>query len=151
VFVSAISGSDWIASGGRSEHETAVDGFLRAYRALPSSVRNVIVLRDTPKARRETAGCVERAIDARRRAAAACALPRSRAVVRDPLAAAAARYRTDRVRLADLTRFICDARRCYPVVGGALVHKDEHHMTTVFARTLWPYLARRVDRLIEGA
>ena len=151
VFVSAISGSDWIASSGRGEYETAVQGFLRAFRALPSSVRTVIVLRDTPKARRETAGCVERAISARRRAAAACALSRSRAVVRDPVATAAVRYRTDRVRLADLTRFMCDARRCYPVVGGALVHKDEHHMTTVFARTLWPYLARRVDRLVEGA
>ena len=46
---------------------------------------------------------------------------------------------------------MCDARRCFPVVGGALVHKDEHHMTTVFARTLWPYLARRVDRLVKGA
>ena len=55
------------------------------------------------------------------------------------------------VRLADLTRFMCDARRCFPVVGGALVHKDEHHMTTVCARTLWPYLARRVDRLVKGA
>jgi peptidoglycan/LPS O-acetylase OafA/YrhL len=150
VFVSAISGSDWIA-GRRGEWETAVDGNLRAFRALPSSVRTVVVLRDTPKARLETAGCVQRAIEARRPASAMCALPRSRAVVADPVAAAAGRYRADRVRLADLTRFMCDARRCHPVVGGALVYKDEHHMTTVFARTLWPYLARRVDRLVRGA
>jgi hypothetical protein len=128
-----------------------VDGFLRAYRALPSSVRTVVVLRDTPRARRETAGCVERAVDARRRAAVACAQPRSRVLLGDPAAAAARRYRTDRVRAADLTRFICDARRCYPVVGGALVYKDEHHMTAVFARSLWPFLARRVDRLQQGA
>ena len=114
-------------------------------------MKTVIVLRDTPKARLETAGCVQQAIDARRRAAAACSLPRSRALDGDPAAAAAARYRSDRVRVADLTRFICDAQRCFPVVGGALVYKDEHHMTTVFARTLWPYLARRVDRLVKGA
>ncbi len=150
VFVSAISGSDWIA-GSRGEWETAVDGFLRAFRALPSSVRTVVVLRDLPKAQRQTAGCVQRAIEARRRAAVACALARSRALVADPLAAAARRYRTDRVRLADLTRFVCDTRRCFPVVGGALVYKDEHHMTTVFARSLWPYLDRRVDRLVKGA
>ena len=149
VFVSEISGSSWIARG-RSQWDTAVDGYLRAWRALPTSVKTVIVLRDTPKARLDTAGCVQQAIDARRRAAA-CALPRSRALVGDPAAAAAARFRTDRVRLADLTRYMCDARRCYPVVGGALVYKDEHHMTTVFARTLWPYLAQRVDRLVKGA
>jgi hypothetical protein len=34
---------------------------------------------------------------------------------------------------------------------GALVYQDEHHMTTVFARSLWPYLDRRVDRLVRGA
>jgi len=150
VFVSAISGSSWV-TGRRSQWDTAVDGYLRAYRALPSSVRTVVVLRDTPKARLETAGCVQQAISARRRADAACALARTRAVVGDPAAAAARRFETDRVRLADLTPFMCDARRCYPVVGGALVYKDEHHMTTVFARSLWPYLARRVDRIAKGA
>ena len=71
-------------------------------------------------------------------------------LIADPVAAAARRYRSDRVRLADLTRFICDASRCYPVVGGALVHKDRSHMTTVFARSLWPYLNRRVERLLRG-
>ena len=150
VFVSEISGSSW-ETGGRSQWDTAVDGYLRAWRALPASVRTVVVLRDTPKASHETAACVQQAIAARRRAGAGCALPRSRALVGDPAAAAAARFRTDRVRLADLTRFMCDARRCFPVVGGALVYKDEHHMTTVFARSLWPYLARRVDRLVRGA
>jgi len=111
----------------------------------------VIVLRDTPPVRLTTAGCVERAMAARRPAATVCALPRSRSVIADPVAAAARRFRSDRVRLADLTRFICDASRCYPVVGGALVHKDRSHMTTVFARTLWPYLDRRVERLLRGA
>jgi len=150
VFASAISGSSWI-SPGRDQWATAVDGFVRAFRALPSSVKTVIVLRDTPPVRPETAGCVERAMAARRQAATVCALPRSRSVIADPVAAAARRYRSDRVRLADLTRFICDASRCYPVVGGALVHKDRSHMTTVFARTLWPYLDRRVERLLRGA
>jgi len=40
--------------------------------------------------------------------------------------------------------FICDARWCYPVVGGALVFKDRNHLTEVFARTLGPYLARAI-------
>ena len=39
-----------------------------------------------------------------------------------------------------MTRFICDRRWCYPVIGGALVYKDDNHLTEVFARTLGPYL-----------
>jgi hypothetical protein len=47
-----------------------------------------------------------------------------------------------RVRLVDLTRFFCDGRRCFAVVGGALVNRDVSHMTTAFATTLGPYLLR---------
>ena len=66
----------------------------------------------------------------------------------DPAAVAAARFEADRAAVADLTRLICDARLCYPVVGGALVYKDEHHLTAVYAATLAPYLQRAVDRLL---
>ena len=55
------------------------------------------------------------------------------------------------MRLVDMTPFMCDRRRCYPVVGGALVHKDEHHLTAVFAGTLGPYLRRQVDRVTGAA
>jgi hypothetical protein len=42
----------------------------------------------------------------------------------------------------DMTRYMCDARWCRPVIGGALVYKDDNHLTEVFARTLGPYLAQ---------
>ncbi len=42
----------------------------------------------------------------------------------------------------DLTRQFCDARWCYPVIGGALVHKDADHLTQVFGRTLGPFMDR---------
>jgi hypothetical protein len=58
--------------------------------------------------------------------------------------------RSSRVRLVDLNRFICDRRRCYPVVGGALVYKDQHHLTAVFATTLGPYLQRAVEAALAG-
>src|SRR5215207_4939835 len=64
-------------------------------------------------------------------------------------AVAAARTREARVEGADLTRFICDTQRCFPVVGGALVYKDRHHLTTVFGTTLGPYLQRAVDRVMS--
>jgi hypothetical protein len=84
------------------------------------------------------------------RAGMVCAVARSRALNRDAAATAAARLRSPRVQVVDLTRFLCDRRPCYPVVGGALVYKDANHLTVVFATTLGPYLKRQVDRLIEG-
>jgi hypothetical protein len=54
----------------------------------------------------------------------ACALSRAFSLRRDPLAEAALRSRSHRVHLIDMTHYFCGAQLCYPVVGGALVHKD---------------------------
>ena len=48
----------------------------------------------------------------------------------------------------DLTAQFCDARLCYPVIGGALVHKDTDHLTQVFSRTLGPFVLRAVDLVL---
>jgi hypothetical protein len=50
--------------------------------------------------------------------------------------------------VVDLTRYFCDRTRCYPVIGGALVHQDLTHMTATFNVTLAPYLLRAVDRIL---
>jgi hypothetical protein len=111
-------------------------GGAAAYAALldqlPRSVRRIYVLRDNPGMR---VGCVRTAGDARR-----CALPRSRALTPDPLAA----VRRPRVRVIDLTSRFCDAARCYPVLGGAYAYKDDNHMNSLFASTLGPYILPRL-------
>jgi hypothetical protein len=124
-----------------------VNGFIRAWRRLPSTVKRLVVIHDTPKDPETTAGCIEHAIAQRRPAGLACAVPRRKALSRDPAVVAAARMHSPRVQTIDLTHFFCDRRRCFPVVGGALVHKDTHHLTVVFVRTLGPYLLRAFNRL----
>ena len=93
-----------------------------------------------------TLECLERAMRDGAPAGDAFALPRTLAVLRDPATVAAARE-SPRVSLVDLTRFFCDDERCFPVVGGALVHKDVSHMTAVFAETLEPYLRRELRQI----
>jgi hypothetical protein len=110
-------------------------------------VRHTIVVRDTPVMRNATFACVENAIGDRVAAGPACARPRAGALKPDP-AVAAARRLSPRVREIDLSRAFCDARRCYPVIGGALVYKDEDHLTPTFAATLAPWLHRAVDRAL---
>ncbi len=118
-------------------------GFLAMWRRLPPTVRRIHVIRDVPRARPSTAGCVLRVRRRRARSGRACAIPRAAATLADP-SATAARRRGDRARLVDLTRHFCDAASCFPVVGGAYVYKDDNHMNTVFATTLGPFLLRHL-------
>ena len=147
VFVSQLAGLGVRAPRGRDVNEYEVQGFVRAWRRLPDTVREIVVLRDTPVARDSTPACIERAIQRRRRAGETCALQRSRAIRRDAAAIAALRRNSPRVHLVDLTRLMCSPKLCYPVVGGVLVHKDVTHLTPLFASTLGPFLLRAVDRM----
>jgi hypothetical protein len=127
-----------------------VSGYRRIWRRFPRRVRRIVVIRDDPWATPGTAGCVMRARARRERPGIACALSRAFSLRRDPLADAALASTSRRVHLLDMTQYFCGARLCYPVVGGALVHKDTNHITRVFARTLGPYLLRRLKRLVPG-
>jgi hypothetical protein len=147
VFVSQIAGSAAVAAGRHDRFGAAVEGFVRMWHALPASVRHIVVIRDTPRVRGNTAACVQRAMDRRQAAGAVCWVPRRAALASDPAAVAAQRLHSSRVRWVDLTRYICGAARCWPVVGGALVFSDESHLTRTFARSLAPYLERELDRV----
>jgi peptidoglycan/LPS O-acetylase OafA/YrhL len=136
-----------IVHGGRAQFEREVAGYIGAWRNLPASVKDVIVLRDNPRTPRRTAGCITRAIAARRSAGRVCAVSRRAALPADPAVEAARRAHMRRVHTIDLTRYFCTARLCPPVIGGVLVYKDTSHVTQVYARTLGPYMLRAVTRL----
>ena len=68
------------------------------------------------------------------------------ALRRDPQAEAAVGFTERRVLLLDLTDVMCDETRCFPVIGGALVHKDLGHLTAVFASTMGTQLLRELRR-----
>lgn len=147
VFFGAHTGGAVVVPRGRTPWSAQVNGYVNAWKALPRSVAHIMVFRDTPKMRSATMDCVQTALDHHRDAGQACAQPRARALQRDPEAVAAAHWGgRDGVRahLIDVTRHICDASRCFPVVGGALVFKDIHHLTSVFAESLGPYVERQV-------
>jgi hypothetical protein len=148
VFVSQLSGTRVRAPKGKNRREHQIQGFIRAWRSLPETVRQIIVLRDVPFSTANTPICVERAMRNRRRPGRACAIPRRNALRRDPAAIAARRRGTSRVHVIDLTQSMCSRRLCFPVVGGVLVHKDKTHLTSLFAGTLGPLLEGRVDRLL---
>jgi hypothetical protein len=81
VFVSQLSGGTGVVpQNGKSAYETAVSGYIAAWKKLPPTVKHVIVIRDTPKVRGNTDACVQTAMNAGRRAGPACAVSVSRAI-----------------------------------------------------------------------
>ena len=143
-------GSPFVRFRGLSNFQTQVAGFASAWSALPPSVTQVFAIRDNPDmaSAEATAACVRRARSHGRAPGRACSEPRSQALLRDPFAEAVRRLRSPRYAVASLTRFFCGPRRCFPVVGGALVYKDGHHLSRVFSESLGPYLARRVGAIL---
>lgn len=122
-----------------------IRGYTRAWSKLPDSVTHTFVIRDTPYDRTHTGDCVETALHRGDDAGQVCAIPRRSALKTDPAALATRRTRDRRVHLIDMTPFFCSPDLCYPVVGGALVHKDLTHMSLTFGTTLGPYLLRAID------
>jgi len=148
LFVSELTGgSGVVPTRGRTEEETAVAGYLAAWKALPETVRHIVVIRDTPKARSFTNACITRAIAQHRPAGTVCAVPRTRAFDADPSVRAARRLRSPRVQVVDLSSIFCSSRQCYPVIGGSLVYRDTTHMMPGFAVTLRPVFARRMQSI----
>jgi hypothetical protein len=148
IFLSERSGARYRRPRGASNFNTAVQANLKLWRALPPSVKNVFVIRDTPRNTTAAADCVRRMLARHRQPGPLCARRRSKALHPDPAAVAARRTKSTRVHVLDMTRFFCDAAHCYPVVGGALVHKDTNHITAIFAKTLGRYMLRMVDDAI---
>lgn len=135
-----------VPTRGRTAVATAVAGYLAAWRALPVTVKHIVVLRDTPDIGDATGPCVQAAADRHAQAGIICAVRRRLALARDPAVAAAAAF-APRAEVIDMTRFFCDRARCNPVIGGVLVYKDSNHMTRRYSETLGPYLGNQVRRL----
>ena len=151
VFVSADAGSGVVAPYGHY-NETRYNGFMNAWRSLPPSVHEIFVLRDVPQsAYLSVGGCIKRAVARGRNPGLRCARPRHLALHTDPEVTAATLFASPRVKVIDMTPFMCDEQRCFPVVGGALVIKDHGHLTRTFSTTLGPFVQRAVERLRAGA
>jgi hypothetical protein len=152
VFVSQNADTPVVVPPGTTALAIKVAGFRRAWAALPKTVKHVVVIRDTPATSDATVACVRGAIATRtQRPGTACPLARSVAVRDDTAVAATKTLRFKRYQSVDLTSFFCGPRSCYPVIGGVLVYRDVFgHINVAYARTLAPYLLRKVRGLMAS-
>jgi hypothetical protein len=149
VFVSAITGGRVKVPKGRTKREAKINGYHNAWRTLPPTVKHIVVIRDSPKIFNSTVECIAGAIAAHADAGTRCAVRRRASLIPDPQAIAAHTDISGRAQLIDLTRVLCSTTQCFPVIGGALVYKDLHHFTLVFAQTLAAPLGTAVRRVVR--
>ena len=147
AIVSNNAGHGVYADPGKNATETKLDGLEAALAALPGAIDRTAVLHDVPRSSVTTQACVASAHRRRRNAGVRCARPIERALPEDPTVLVAQRMPEPRPSVIDLTPFMCDDTRCFPVVGGALVIRDIGHLTTAFSTSLGPYLGRALSRL----
>ncbi len=151
IFLSQRANARYVAlAGAASNFDTAVRGDVALYRALPATVTSVVVIRRRAAELGRCRGL--RAAGLRPRAARRPALRPSACQG----AAARPRRHGGPAPAGALPRtrhdvFFCGGALCYPVVGGALVHKDVDHITSVFARTLGPFMVSKVAMILKGA
>ena len=82
---------------------------------MPQSVRDIFVVRDAPHSRNDDRRAASRsAIAKRRNPALRCARPRDGALQTDEAAVAAERTDSERVKLIDLSDFMCDDEELLP-------------------------------------
>ena len=146
VFIVGLTGGVVHVPKGRTMFEAKMNGVRRAWKTLPDTVKHIVVIRDTPRITSSTVECIDDALEAGKRPGIACAVPREGAIEEDPSVTAARKEHSPRVQAIDLTSVLCSQRLCYPVIGGALVYKDLHHFTLVFAQTL----AQPLERKLKG-
>ncbi|MFD1213801.1 acyltransferase family protein [Arthrobacter sp. GCM10027362] len=131
------------ANSDAEQFDLAVRGYGSYLARWEESGTNLLVLRDTPYPKpfiQSIPDCVaENADDP-----AQCSGSREEWLKPDPLVKAAEDLHSTRVKVADLTRYICRDDACYGVNGGLVTYFDGSHMTTAYARTMAPYLRQHV-------
>ena len=149
VFVTSNADTPVAALDGKTTDEVKIDGFRRAWQALPNTVKHLVVLRDLTKSTPETFDCLFAAVSAgTQRLASLCPLPRAQVQQKDLGVETVRLLRDERYSAIDMTPYVCGHLNCYPVVGGARVNGDQWgHLQATFMRTLGPYLLREVRRL----
>jgi hypothetical protein len=147
VVFSANANAPIVTPPGERIFDHRLAGYLSEWELMPASVTRIIVVRDDPIDKFGTPDCIRNAMAKHRPPGPTCAVPRSYALPPDAEVAAAKLLADRGGRVVDLTDHYCAARRCYPVIGGVLVHKDQDHLGQLWARTLGPYLLRGINAL----
>jgi hypothetical protein len=119
-------------------------GQIEQWRRLDGIGIPVIAVRDNPWYRFELPPCVVAYGSQARR----CGGDRAQLGLTQPVPIPAGYTVPRNVHPLDLTDLYCEATFCPPVIGNIMVYRDEHHITATYARTMGPFMAQAILRLM---
>lgn len=135
IITSQRAGVEWV--GGDSQ---AVSGLSRLWSDLVSSGNRIIAIKDSPNPGQNNVSCLLTGGD--------CEFERSRALKFDPQLQAA--VSNPLVKLINFDDVYCEPTKCLPVIGNAVVYRDDNHLTDTFARTLAPVIEAEIFSALTG-
>ncbi len=142
VITSSIS-REYISSATSNPYDVAqqVAGYRAAWAKWTAAGKTVVVIGDVPQM---NLGDIPTCVAATHATEDPCTSTRAVALSPDPLAIAAQEANNPAVIPVDLIPFFCDSRVCHSVIGGFVAYGDASHITSIFARTLAPYLYEQI-------
>ncbi|WP_138735628.1 acyltransferase family protein [Modestobacter excelsi] len=120
------------------------DALTRTVPQLRATGATVLVLGAVPSPRMNAPTCLSGHLDS----AAACGLPRARALDDAGTAAEAVATAAGGGQYADISALFCTADRCPVVIGDLLVFRDDNHISVEYAQWLAPVVGALVDRAV---
>ena len=122
-------------------------GYLRLWKRWTRQGKTVVALGDVPTM---TVGDIPTCVARAHTFVDPCTTPASEGLAPDPLLRAARSAHDPAVVPVNLHRFFCDHGRCHSVIGGVVAYGDNSHLLAFFARTLAPYIERRLPTSLLG-
>jgi peptidoglycan/LPS O-acetylase OafA/YrhL len=121
------------------------DGLRRTYGKLSSAGINTVVIRGTPSPGFDVPSCLSRRASGAPFTAKPCAYDRERSLVPAAVAAQNDALRgLPHIALVDVNDRFCSGQLCAVVQRGAIVFRDDGHLTTAFSLATAPVLRARI-------
>jgi len=115
--------------------------FESTYRNLTDNGVSFVVLKDNPGIREDDANCFSRNF----RDPSGCAVSRNNGFsVPDVAFTAASELGVNTIDFSDI---YCDSSSCPLALGGVRVYRDRRHITTIFGKTLGPFVHNELAKL----
>ena len=135
AITSQRAGVAWI--GGNA---SAVSGLTKLWSQLTSDGLPIVAIKDNPNPEQKIPACLLAGGD--------CLAIKSKALKFDSQVQAATEVPA--VKLVNFDHIFCDELNCLPVIGHAVVYRDDNHLTDTFARTLAPYIEQEINELLKN-
>lgn len=126
---------------GKVARSAAIEGYLSTWTRVSEMGAKILVIRDTPHMREDTAACVA----SHQASPASCDVTLAESFAYPDLEAEAGAD-VPGVSVLDFSSVMCSSV-CHPVIAGAVVFSDSHHMTATFSRSFVPVLTERLQKL----